>query len=272
MSENRVLPLAGVHNFRDYGGYGVAGGGRLRKGVLFRSGQHLEATPDDLAAVDALGIANIIDLRGDNERLLYPCRRGPGFAAAVLFAPGETTGAGSAPHVEAAASQVEAPAASLASGAAAEARLRMTNSYAVMPFRPVLAGSFSHYFAALGRGEGASLVHCLAGKDRTGLAVALLQALMGVHADDIMADYLLTNTAGDVERRIEAGGRLVRAHASVPLDDDAVRVVMSVEPAYLDTAFAAIRERHGSVEAYAEAACGVTPALREAIAAQLIEG
>jgi protein tyrosine/serine phosphatase len=271
MSENRVLPLAGVHNFRDYGGYTVAGGGRLRHGVLFRSGQHLEATADDLAAVDALGIANVIDLRGDNERLLYPCRRAPGFAAAVLYMPGETTGAGSAPHVEAAAVQPDA-AESLAAGAAAEARLRMTASYAVMPFRPVLAGSFSHYFAALGRGEGASLVHCLAGKDRTGLAVALLQALMGVHADDIMEDYLLTNTAGDVERRIEAGGRLVRAHASVPLDDAAVRVVMSVEPAYLDTAFAAIRERHGSVEAYAEAMCGVTPVLREAMAAQLIEG
>ena len=112
MSENRVLPLAGVHNFRDYGGYVVAGGGRLRTGVLFRSGQHLEATADDLAAVDALGIANIIDLRGDNERLLYPCRRAPGFAAAVLYMPGETTGAGSAPHVEAAAPQAEAPAAS----------------------------------------------------------------------------------------------------------------------------------------------------------------
>ena len=111
---------------------------------------------------------------------------------------------------------------------------------------------------------------CLLYRSLTG--VALLQALMGVHGDDIMADYLLTNTAGDVERRIEAGGRLVRAQASVPLDDDAVRVVMSVEPAYLDTAFAAIRERHGSVEAYAEAACGVTPALRDAIAAQLVEG
>jgi protein-tyrosine phosphatase len=63
---------------------------------------------------------------------------------------------------------------------------------------------------------------------------------------------------------------MVRAHAAAPMDDAAVRVVMSVEPAYLDTAFAAIRDRHGSVEAYAEAACGVTPALHEAIAARLI--
>jgi protein tyrosine/serine phosphatase len=263
MTDDRVLAMAGVHNFRDYGGYAVAGGGRLRQGLLFRSGQHLEATADDLAAVEALGLANIIDLRGDNERLLYPCRRSPGFTGKVLFMPGETTGAGAAPHVEAAA-------AIPATSSAEAARQRMTGSYAVMPFRPVLVGSIRHYFEALGRGEGASLVHCLAGKDRTGLAVALFHAVMGVHADDIMVDYLLTNTAGDVERRIEAGARMVRAHASAPLDDAAVRVVMSVEPVYLDTAFAAIRERHGSVEAYADAVCGVGPALREALAARLI--
>jgi protein-tyrosine phosphatase len=262
--DNRVLALAGVHNFRDYGGYAVAGGGRLRQGLLFRSGQHLEATPDDLATVEALGLATIIDLRGDTERQLYPCRRSPGFGGDVLFMPGETTGGGAAPHVEAAA------ATAIGTDPAAEARKRMTDSYALMPFRPVLAGSFGHYFAALAEGENATLVHCLAGKDRTGLAVALFHALMGVHADDIMADYMLTNTAGDVERRIDAGARMVRAHAAAPMDDAAVRVVMSVEPVYLETAFAAIRERHGSVEAYAEAVCGVTPAVRAALAARLI--
>lgn len=263
LMDNRVLALAGVHNFRDYGGYATAGGGRLRSGLLFRSGQHLDATPDDLAAVEALGVMTVVDLRGDTERRLYPCRRSPGFAGDVLFIPGETTGGGAAPHIEAAA-------ATPATATAEDARRRMIASYALMPFRPVLAGSIGLYFQALARGEGASLVHCLAGKDRTGLTVALLHALMGVHADDIMADYMLTNTAGDVERRIEAGARMVRAHAAAPMDDAAVRVVMSVEPVYLDTAFAAIREQHGSIEVYAEAVCGVTPDLRAAMATRLM--
>ena len=260
---DRVKALAGVHNFRDYGGYTMADGRRLRRGMLFRSGQHLDATPGDLAVIGALGLATVIDLRGDTERRLYPCRRTPGFSGAVLFMPGETTGAGAAPHAEAAMPTLTTVA------TAADARRRMTESYAQMPFRPVLAGSFHHYFAALGKAPSPSLVHCLAGKDRTGLGVALLQALIGVHADDIMADYLLTNTAGDVEARIEAGARLVRAHAAVPMDEAAVRVVMSVEPAYLDAAFAAIRERHGSAQAYAEAVCRVTPAMRAAIAKRL---
>ena len=71
----RVLPLSGIHNFRDYGGYAVEGGGRLREGVLWRSAHHEAATDEDLAALDALRLETIIDLRGDDERELHPCRR-----------------------------------------------------------------------------------------------------------------------------------------------------------------------------------------------------
>ena len=52
MIAERVLPLAGIHNFRDYGGYAVEGGGRLRDGVLWRSAHHQDATDDDLAAIE----------------------------------------------------------------------------------------------------------------------------------------------------------------------------------------------------------------------------
>ena len=48
MLADRVLPLSGVHNFRDYGGYAVEGGGRLRDGILWRSAHHAEAADDDL--------------------------------------------------------------------------------------------------------------------------------------------------------------------------------------------------------------------------------
>ena len=44
----------GIHNLRDYGGYAILGGGRVRSGVLFRSGQHMEASDEDLALIDAL--------------------------------------------------------------------------------------------------------------------------------------------------------------------------------------------------------------------------
>jgi len=92
MTETRVLPLTGIHNFRDYGLYSVAGGGRVRPGLLWRSAQHGDATDADLSVVRDLGIGTVVDLRGNSERDAKPCRRYPGFAAEVLFHDGETAG------------------------------------------------------------------------------------------------------------------------------------------------------------------------------------
>src|SRR3546814_6540416 len=105
MLADRVLPLSGVHNFRDYGGYAVEGGGRLRDGMLWRSAHHVEAVDEDLAAIDALGIETIIDLRGDDEREIHLCRRSENFAGRVLFAGGLP--AGLAPHLQAAGGAIE---------------------------------------------------------------------------------------------------------------------------------------------------------------------
>jgi protein tyrosine/serine phosphatase len=97
--EHRVKPFTGIHNFRDYGGYAARGGAWLKAGVLLRSGQHVGATAEDLAAIAALDIRTVIDLRGNSERRSYPCARPEGFDAEVYFHDGETAGRGGAPHV-----------------------------------------------------------------------------------------------------------------------------------------------------------------------------
>src|SRR3546814_1314481 len=83
MLAERVLPLSGIHNFRDYGGYAVEGGGRLRDAILWRSAHHEGASDEDLTALDALGLETVIDLRGDDEREMHPCRRSDNFSARV---------------------------------------------------------------------------------------------------------------------------------------------------------------------------------------------
>lgn len=259
--DGRVLPTTGIHNFRDYGGYATRGG-RLRRGMLWRSGQHCDATPEDLAIVHGLGIATVIDLRGDSERSANPCLRHEGFAGEVLFHPGETaSGTGLAVHEEAA----------LSVRTADEAHQAMTLLYATLPFRPVLVGSFRLYFQALANRAAPSLLHCLAGKDRTGLAAALVHRLLGVHHDDMMEDYLLTNTAGNAEARIAAGERHIREGFGRTMDDAAVRVLMGVDAAFLDGAFAAMAERHGSIEAYASEVLGVTREVLESTEKNLVE-
>ena len=68
MIRESFVETEGIHNFRDYGGWSVAGGGRVREGLLYRSGQHVGATEQDLAAIADLDIRTVIDLRGTSER------------------------------------------------------------------------------------------------------------------------------------------------------------------------------------------------------------
>lgn len=258
MLADRVLPLSGIHNFRDYGGYAALGGGRLRDATLWRSAHHETASDDDLVALDELGLETVIDLRGDDERELHPCRRSENFAGRVLFAGGIT--AGLAPHLQAAGGAIDAEA----------ARERMIDTYAGMPYRPALVATLRLYVAALAEYDAPSLVHCVAGKDRTGFAVAVVHRLLGVHEDDLMQDYLLTNTAGKIEERIAQGATHIRSRYGAEIKDDAIRALMSVNPAYLDAALATVRRDHGDVPGYAEAVLNLTPEMREAMIDRLV--
>ncbi len=258
MQMDRVLPLSGVHNFRDYGGYAVAGGGRVRTGMLWRSGEHGNASAADLKAIDALALAHVIDLRGNSERRANPCRRASGFSAEVHFFDGET--AGIAPHLEAAKGAMDI----------ASARMAMEALYARLPSRANLITVLKFYFAALARGDGASVVHCLAGKDRTGMAVDLLHHALGVHPDDAMADYLLTNTAGDMDARIEAGAKAVRAKYGA-MDDATIRVLMGVDERYLVAGRKAVEKAYGGPDKFLSDVLEVDDIARNALRKHLVQ-
>jgi protein-tyrosine phosphatase len=259
MTNPRVLPLNGVHNFRDYGGYAVSGGGQVKRGLLWRSAHHEAASDEDLDQIDALGLETVVDLRGDDERALHPCRRSSAFRAKILFAGGTT--AGLAPHLAAASDGIDAE----------TARTRLTETYRGMPWRPALVGTMKLYFAALADAASPSLIHCVAGKDRTGLSVALLHQLLGVHADDMMQDYLLTNEAGNIDARIAQGGAHLRQRYAGSISDDAIRTLMGVDAAYLNTALSEIREKHGSIETYAADILDVDAAKRQAMIDHFIQ-
>ena len=255
MDQTRILPLEGIRNFRDYGGYAAADGTTVKRRTLWRSGHHHGATRADLEAVDALGLCAVVDLRGDSERAAFPCDRHPAFAANVLFEPGETAGLSGAAAHEAAGEGVRT---------GAESRTAMVRLNEGMPWRPVLVASMKLYFAELAAGQGPILLHCVAGKDRTGLAAWLTHHALGVHPDDAMADYLLTNVATDLAGRMALGAETVRARYGPQMDDAAVLALMSVAPEYISAGLKLIRERHGSYDNYLEEVVGVS---RDQIAA-----
>jgi len=249
--------MDGVHNFRDYGGYALQGGGRLRRGVLWRSGQHHEASDADLALIEGPDLAHVFDLRSDRERESHPCRRPQGFVAKIHFIPDGT--AGQAPHV------------SSARRDAASTREAMRRSYSGMPYREKLNAAISAYLRTLAEEPGPSVVNCMAGKDRTGFAVAMFHHALGVHRDDILADYLLTNLAAGQDERIAAGKWAIAGMVG-DIDDESFKVLMGVEAEYLDLALSRIVEDFGSIDAYQQQTFGITNVMRDRLRDALSEG
>lgn len=256
MPAERLIAAEGISNFRDFGGYPVAGGGRLVSSRLFRSGQHTNATQRDLEAIRDLGIRSLVDLRGDSERRKAPTPVFQSFDGQVLFAEGET--AEMAPHVEAASTLN-----------AEDARKNLRARYGTLPFRPTLVCAFSKYMHMLDSSDHPSVVFCSAGKDRTGVLVALVQTVLGVHPDDVMSEYLLSNPtsdSSDPSARVRQELTLRFGNISA----EAVRTILSVEPAYLDAAFQAIKDRYATLSMYFDQVLGINASVRARIASKLV--
>jgi protein tyrosine/serine phosphatase len=257
--DERLIVFEGVENFRDYGGYPAAGGRRLHRGRLFRSGHHNRASDADLTRLAELGLATVVDLRRTSERQEQPSRRAPGFSAHVIE--GEDAEVVDAPHIH------FLKTTDLTSE---NVRRFMLDTYRAMPFDARHVDVFSRYFRALQDDEGAVLIHCAAGKDRTGLLAALTHHALGVARDDLMEDYILTNAAVRLEQRApDIRKRIQTVYGREPTDA-AVIAFLGVEPAYLEAAFEAIDARHGSLDRYLEEALGVDAAARERLVARLL--
>ncbi len=113
--------------------------------------------------------------------------------------------------------------------------------------------------ALLSRDDTRMLVHCAAGKDRTGFAAALLLTVLGVPREVVLQDYLLSGEYFIAEEQLD----YLRAKYGMNLEADLLLPVLRVAPEYLQAAFDAIDEEFASFEAYLEEALGVNAAQQE---------
>jgi protein-tyrosine phosphatase len=166
----RLLPFAGVLNFRDIGGYPIAAGGLTRWQAVYRSDSLHYLTAGDLAAFDALGVKAVYDLRRPGELARFPGPRGHANLASGDLA--------------------EWPAGSLRTRRGGEEWLAADYLSMLPRAAPAFGGLFTHLAAD---GQLPAVVHCLAGKDRTGMAIALLLTALGVDRATVLDDYELTS-------------------------------------------------------------------------------
>lgn len=175
-----------IHNFRDFGGYPTENGGRVKRGLLYRSGHLHRATDGDLAAFSRLGIKTICDLRSEGERQREPDRV-PDVEAITFF------NIPMRPIVEYHARSLKR----LYSLMFGEERKRdyIAESYAAyrlyaVGYLPQVRALLEHLLKPKNLPV---LIHCSAGKDRTGVLVGLIQQILGVSFETVMEDYLKTD-------------------------------------------------------------------------------
>jgi len=258
----RVLAMERINNFRDYGDLPTRGGGRVRKGLLFRSAHHARASAADAARLVELGIATVTDLRHPDEQADQPTTWRPTLAIEVIEEPALAAGEpAEAPHI-AAFRNSDFSATAMADF--------LEGHYGLMPFDPRHVSLFRRYFAALAEREGGMLIHCAAGKDRTGILAWLTHHLLDVHPDDIMADYLLTNEAGGIAERLPFVKRRMEETYNRSIDPKALVAMLTVRPEFMANCLRAIGEHSGSVDGYLETVLGIDAARREAIRTRLI--
>lgn len=245
--------LEGAPNFRDLGGMAGQGGRIVRPGQLLRSNQLTDLSAADVARLDTYRVRVVCDLRTPHERALAPDRwpAMPHDAPAPALQRVEA-----AEHRSSAAAQPGAWLRRLRDPAfdADAARAYMLTGYRSMPAH--FAGLLRELFALLDApqhagpaGAGPVLVHCVAGKDRTGFVVALLLHALGATPQAIFADYLASPPH-------VAPARLRHAEEVPPDPHDAQRmtaarsVMAGVDRIFLEAAWAEIERKHGSLDRY----------------------
>ena len=200
-TSRRRIPLQGAHNCRDLGGLPTVDGRTVRPGRVLRCDSTAGFTDADVALLtDALGLRTVLDLRTRQEILAHPSRLSDRPVRHVNL-PIRTAGphAGQlGPRREAADAETRPPITGVDVSAAAGAQApeeparRLAEGY-----QAYLEGSSAVIVAALELlAEPATtpaLVHCTAGKDRTGVVVAMLLSTLGVPAEDIIGDYAATD-------------------------------------------------------------------------------
>jgi protein-tyrosine phosphatase len=220
----RHLNLAGATNFRDLGGYPARDGRAVRWRQIFRSNHLGHLTEADIELLRPLGLKSAFDFRGTEERAAAMC----GIEEiAVHSLPIE-------PTVVAALRARRANGVPLSSADAFDVMRDSYRSYVRHN-----TACFRALFAHLVEDRAPLVIHCTAGKDRTGFACALILHALGVPDDLIAEDYLLTNR---FYRRDPS--------ASPDLPEEVRRALGSVEASYLAAAFEAIRADYGNLESY----------------------
>ena len=257
----QFLPVKGIINARDLGGYTMQDGRKLRDGVLLRAAHLADATDEDLQWLSKLPVAKVIDFRIEEEKKGKVDRDVPG--ASYLSLPIDASGNAMANATEKEKKKfakqkkfdIKKVAVMVAFNKKAQAIAR--NMYPMMLFNPVCQQPYARFFQQVLETEhGAVLYHCTQGKDRTGVASALLLAALGASRETIVADFDATNRV--YEKDVKKYVRRVKFWGGKEEEIAVVKAILGCNTDNFIKALDAVDAQYGSLEAYLKGPMGLT--------------
>jgi len=226
---DHAATLSGTWNFRDIGGVPTPAG-PVRSGLVFRSASLAGLDPAGREALGNLGVTEVFDLRGQLEIAREGSDQVPD-SVTVRVAPFHPEDDETPVH----------EASEDGAGPKTQAD-RVRAYYAGIPTFAPAQQSMGTFLRTVADGNGGVLVHCAAGKDRTGWAISTLLLIAGADRPDVLADYLLSNTAIESLR-----DWLLRQYGDAYLAENSV---LGVDESYLQAAWDSVDKNFGSMSGY----------------------
>ena len=244
---HRHVVFDGARNFRDLGGLATRDGGITRHGVIYRSDSWSELSARDLARVEALNVRTVVDFRTEDERARAPDRL-PEAAALAVHARGFYPRGNYEMIAGINAGVLDSP----------TAHANMLDQYRRLALDH--CAIYRELIEILLTPQTTPLVfHCASGKDRTGVAAAVVLLAVGVAPSLVLEDYVISN----YQRRA------VSLFGAAP-QNPAVEQVMSAVREYLEHALQAMQQAYGSVDGYLTDAIGLDRATQARLKTLLV--
>ena len=262
----RHPPFDKAVNFRDLGGYATTDGGMVRWNRVYRCGHMARLTDDDIARLKAMNAHAICDFRSQGERDRSPSRL-PDDLAALIH------------HLEIwpkAGNSFADFVTSFKSGELDMDTFLEIQRASYREFVTAFAHQYAKVFRLLEAADGRPVVmHCTAGKDRTGIGSALILLALGVPEETVHADYLLSNQCADLHQFVAylMDQRIGGTHAGETEDARLARMldVFGAQIDRLHAACDAMRDMGGSIDGYLRDALGLDESRRAKMKKLLVE-
>jgi len=241
------LTLNCAPNFRDLAA--TAGQGRLRTGLIYRSDVVLRPSDEEAEALRALGVRLVFDLRSALEAEAAPnvFWRGHGIEVLEFNIGSDVRAKGSFWEV-------------LKDDHSPEAvHALLSRIYRSIPM--ATAPALSSLFKRLAQGDAPLVIHCSAGKDRTGFVSAMLLSALGADREEIRADYLASQGRSNPKRLAHARALLAEAVGG-DVDEKAMELFTGVHADFLDASFSWIDRKFGDTDGFLREVVGLDEATR----------